>query len=658
MKKIPLLALLFASGLHAADYHWTGAADSDWDNPANWLVGSDVPETPPANPSDERNGDNVIFSGDASAVNQPVLSENQRLCSLTFNSAGWTISSTNPPVITLSVAYIDNTGGLHVYADGGTNTIDTKFSFRAKDNPRDVMLSSGASTVRFNHSFGKKTQSGSIRFKGDALIEAHRGSGSGEGNWIATGSVFYNQVVLRIMDDFSATSSGKNVKLSFYDASVLELHSASYRFALYMDAGTELKNANAEPVSLAAVANGSTVDNKIAGKITGAINLTLGNADGGNRSMPFGNPGSDFTGKVQINNTLTVHLECSALAGQPGAFGNNPGLEVFLGASNGNGSGNTAPTPVELRTVVPCEIGHDIRVGSDNRNHRLGTVAEQEGTTVFSGDIAVGLGASSNKDNPHLYISAGSNACVNFTGNITNWVTRPTGGSWAVKNGGVFMEGPGTARLSGANTYKGGTFAQGGTLIAASEDAPGTGAVTVDGGTFLVSGTTLTNTVVISEAGGGIGGRGAIEQPLVITNGATLCPGDFTGALHVPSQTWERGGAYQWQVSTNGFDQLLCSGTLTVAATPGAPFTIAVSSINDLGQPAALHGFNPRETRSWPIATAGAITGFDASCFAIDTTLLAAHTTLHPKALFSLKTTGTTLWLTYLPPTSTLLIFR
>ncbi len=102
-------------------------------------------------------------------------------------------------------------------------------------------------------------------------------------------------------------------------------------------------------------------------------------------------------------------------------------------------------------------------------------------------------------------LTLGSTARLGGTGTLTVSGVIGDGGN----RYGLIKVGTGTAVLTAANTYSGGTNIRNGTLSAANAAALGTGAATVvSGGTLDVNGVTLAN--ALSLTGGGAGGVGAL----------------------------------------------------------------------------------------------------------------------------------------------------
>ncbi|MFV0338625.1 MAG: PEP-CTERM sorting domain-containing protein [Chthoniobacterales bacterium] len=111
--------LLSVSMLHAADFTWTGAVSTDFDAPGNWTPGGYTHRS------------NVIF--DSLTANQPGLDSNEDVSGLTFNTAGWTISSNGNTLRFFSVVTVTSNGV-------GTNTVES--------------VATNASTASINYAIG------------------------------------------------------------------------------------------------------------------------------------------------------------------------------------------------------------------------------------------------------------------------------------------------------------------------------------------------------------------------------------------------------------------------------------------------------------------------------------------------------------------------
>jgi autotransporter-associated beta strand protein len=200
--------------------------------------------------------------------------------------------------------------------------------------------------------------------------------------------------------------------------------------------------------------------------------------------------------------------------------------------------------------------------------------------------------------------------------------------------------GGGTQILSGANTYTGGTTVEGGTLVAANT----TGSAFGSGG-------------VVVRNGGTLGGSGRFTGALIIADGGTVAPGNSPGTLNSGDTTFAAGGSYVWEVNDAtgvagiNWDLLDVTGTLTIDATAGSPFTIIVTSLDGSDQAGELANFDDQLDYSFLLlsTTGGIELGAGAtleSSFAIDTS---AFTNTF-EGNWSVALDGNDLFLTYVVP--------
>ena len=237
-------------------------------------------------------------------------------------------------------------------------------------------------------------------------------------------------------------------------------------------------------------------------------------------------------------------------------------------------------------------------------------------TTVNSGILS--LGASERiADTSDLVVASGTFDLAGFSeslgsltgsGNITLGSGTLTTNSFSNSTfsgvisgigGGLTKSGSGTLTLSGGNPYSGTT--------------------TINAGTLAVDGSIANSPVTISN-GGTLAGSGTVGNT-IISSGGRISPGNSPGILDTGDLTLEGGGGYNWEIAnvsgTAGIDWDLIragggSGNATITATAASKFTIHV-----LGNPT---GWNPSTSYLWDIIDWGAVTGFDANAFAVDTT--------------------------------------
>ncbi len=228
------------------------------------------------------------------------------------------------------------------------------------------------------------------------------------------------------------------------------------------------------------------------------------------------------------------------------------------------------------------------------------------GTIVFNGGTL--KSSAANTTDYSARFSSAANQAYRFDTagqNITLASALTSSGGSLVKLG------AGTLTLSAANTYSGATTIAAGTLKVANSSGSvfGSGAVTV------AAGATLT-------------GAGAFTGSLQLLG--TIAPGNSPGTLATGAQTWGNGSAYVWEINQaagtagTNYDLLSISGTLTLAATAGNPFTLRLVSLlpdNSAGQ---VINFNAAQNSTYTLATTtGGILGFDTFGYQIETSAFA-----------------------------------
>lgn len=213
------------------------------------------------------------------------------------------------------------------------------------------------------------------------------------------------------------------------------------------------------------------------------------------------------------------------------------------------------------------------------------------------------------------------------TANVTSFTSS---GVMTIDSGGLVAN-------SGTNLTLGGgsrTYIEGSQTFNLGPDTvtvPGGALSTVAGTTIELNGGLLDNNGTVSGTldvnYGGLAEGAGVYGAVNVTNGGAFHPGNSPGIATSSSATWGAGGAYQFSINsangTPGTNWSLWNVTgnldITAGTTPNSQFTIDIDSLLANDSAGLLTDFNPDDSYSWLIASAGSVTGFNAADFAFDT---------------------------------------
>ena len=357
-------------------------------------------------------------------------------------------------------------------------------------------------------------------------------------------------------------------------------------------------------------------DSPLGYSLTGSKKITFDGDNAAALNITAADTGSH---ELAVNLTLNDHLTIDHLGGGTltlsGAISGSKSITLqgtgttVFGSTGNSFTGNVSVVggslALDADDVLPDTISVSVSGGSLILGDHSDTI---DGLTLASGTIA-GSGT--------LYVSS-----FNYTGGISevdvdvdfssptdafemdNSATDVLTIGKKLKHHGKTHIKKGKLKLKGANALPNSSFIQieSGAELDVSE-----------------SGLTL-------ASGQMIGGSGTITGDLIVASGAILAPGDSPGTLSTGDQTWEGGGILNIEldnatgVAGTNWDLLDITGLLSITATSGDPFQIALSTLLEgTNTPGDMSNFDASNTYTWTIATTtGGITGFSQDAFSID----------------------------------------
>ncbi|HEY0966559.1 MAG TPA: autotransporter-associated beta strand repeat-containing protein [Opitutaceae bacterium] len=357
------------------------------------------------------------------------------------------------------------------------------------------------------------------------------------------------------------------------------------------------------------VTSGATVT--IEGIVGGAVGITKTGAG----TLVLANSGNSYIDPTYVKEGV---LSVSSLGTASGAssLGNDNSIADYLFVRLGN-----LTTTGTLKYTGNASVSTNR--GIDMAGSTGGATLDASGTgaVTFSSFRVSVSGAKA------FTLTGTSNATNTVSAEIKNSVDGATR---------LVKEGTGTWKLTGPNTYTGGTTISGGKLIADHNTALGTGSVTLSGGTLnIASGRTLANSLSFTSTGNAsvLAGNGTLSSAVSATTNSVLAPGDSIGTLNFSNGlTLGTGSAISFEIQNpsgaagTGYDLLnVTNGSISLTATTNT-ITFNVITLDTNGARGALQAFDPAQAYSWSFAalsagnTAGSITGFSAGQFNLVTT--------------------------------------
>ncbi len=350
-------------------------------------------------------------------------------------------------------------------------------------------------------------------------------------------------------------------------------------------------------------------------KLTGSG--TVDNTAAGTATLIVGSSGGDATFEGTITDTgaaLKFRKIGSGTQTLTAASSYQDGTDIYEGtivandsAALGTGQIYMGVTNGVTQTLAigagGLNIANNFFLQNSNSTHEIKFDVDGSNASTLSGNMTNQVDYAGKWD-----VIVGADDTLTLSGNLS---------SGSAGNSGLDKDGAGTLVLSGANTYKGATRVNEGTLsLATGYSHSGTGAYRLNGGTLKIA-----------------DGVNISTHAMTINSGGVISPGNSPGTAITGSQTWNDGGAYLWEINDSGgtkgadpgWDWLDITGTLDLTNLTAGGFTIDITSLTPSNDPGLAAGFDysglaygdPFGT-TFIIASADTISGFDSSLFTLD----------------------------------------
>ncbi len=470
--------------------------------------------------------------------------------------------------------------------------------------------SSGTKTIAANNTTGTATFSGPVTMSNALTVAANAGgtltiSGAINNNGsnltaTTTGTINLNGIV---------SGGGKLVKAGAGTVSLGAAH--SYTGNTEIDLGTlsvasggDIANGSAVFIGNGTSGGNATLDLAASGVDVGST--IQANTDPGAATRTITSTAASGTttlsGNVNLNNTLYLTATSGSTLALTGRLRlDNSGNQQARFSGNATISGVVTSSTGAAEVYMTGPSTGTLQISGDN-THSGYKLVVYDGTLYLNHTGALGR-ATSYPDK------------INFT---TNNSTLRVGASMTHASMGMTFAGVSPA----FQIDSGITFSVGGAV----DKTSGTVTITKTGtGTLTFTGTSVSNDVGMVVGAGTFKGTG-VSGTMNVYGGGAINPGSSPGTMNAGATDWGTNGVYVWEINDfagtygadPGWDKLNVTGALTVSATTGQTFTVALTSLNG-GAAGAAANFTNTTIYTRSIATATSISGFSADKFMIDT---------------------------------------
>lgn len=529
--------------VQAATAVWTGATDTDFENPANWTGGSggvgsgstgSATPTAPA-PQNSLTTDVASF-GSTVASNQPQITASRSIGGLVFNGAGWTLgSSGSTNTLTLGASGINA-----LNQTSGTTTISANLVWAASQTFQvgaggKISLTGTLARTAGNLTLGSANGTGTISFDGSA-------TGTSTGFIVGGGTVYLNR-----------TTTALNAAATVNAGGTLQLGGSA---GLNGNLGDEIGDPRALTLNGSATAS-AIFDLNGRTEAMGGLTDTSGNTFGLTQNSAAGT-----TSTLIFNNTANFTYDGLIADGQGKLNirrnGSGAGTQTLSNANTFSGT-TESDRAGGIILANANALQNSTYIGGGSNSGTPNGLAFSSGIGTFT------IGGLSGSTNQALVDNGTTPAAIQLR--VGNNGSDTTYSGILSGSGGLTKIGSGTLLLSGANSYTGATVVSGGRLavgpggsVGNTDIAVNSGALAVlpaNGGTVALGSTSTAGaraTLAVNGATFDMSGDGAAGTAALLAGSGT------TGA-----QLTLAGANLSFDLLSGAADLLAASGSASVS---------------------------------------------------------------------------------------------
>jgi len=268
------------------------------------------------------------------------------------------------------------------------------------------------------------------------------------------------------------------------------------------------------------------------------------------------------------------------------------------------------------------------RTGTDGlKLHGSGTLILGAANT-FSGDIVATQGTLQLGATGALpggaSVTLGAGTTLNLAGFAATLGKLDGAGNIALGTANLTVAQAGNSTYSGVISGTGGLIKNNAGALTLTGTHTFSGATEINGGQLRLNGSAANSAFTIN--GGTFSGNATIGA-LTLASGGTLSPGNSPGVTQASHTEWQGGGAFTFEINQrdgtaggpNGWDLLNVTGSLSITATSGSPFSVGLTTLTFANASGVPQNFSATGNYAFAfVTTSSGIIGFNPAAFTLN----------------------------------------